>query len=140
MALFGFHFFSQVAEPRVFLQQDTNTANNSGANAQADHRFHTDGGFDERDNLGSWGSVFTWMLTGAVADYDFRATVTAGSFTSGSQAWINGATGAIWTKTDTISGGGFDTVTYTLEIRDASSLIVLATQTGMQLRANRQDV
>lgn len=126
--------------PRVFLQQRTTTANNSNATATAQSRFDSAGTYRDRENFGTYTTRFTWLLTGSAVDYDVRATVTAGSLTTGSQAWQAGNSNPTWTKEDPVSNGGFLSVTFTLEIRDASTEAILATQTGMVLRARRVDI
>jgi hypothetical protein len=130
------------ALPRVALSQHTVTANCNNCTATADMRFHTDGGLDNRVNIGAWNSYpGEWLLTGIPADYDVRATTTAGFFTSGADGvWVAGDFGAIWTKNDTVTGSGFESVTFTMDIRDASTLVILITQTGMVLRARNRDL
>ena len=68
-----------------------------------------------------------WMLPNIAAyaaRYEARATITGGTLTSGTTgSWINLGTTRTWARDRT--GIGSNSCTFTLEIRDASSLQVL---------------
>lgn len=63
-----------------------------------------------------------WLRRGAYTAYQLRATLVSGTLSSGSTGpgWLSIAQG--WTKT---VGGTLDSVTITVEIRNASTLVVL---------------
>lgn len=69
----------------------------------------------------------TWLISGAGADYDIRCTVNSGDTPSGSATatWLNLASARAWTLTDTSVLGGAKTNNLTIEIRDATTLVVL---------------
>lgn len=70
----------------------------------------------------------TWRLTGASADYDIRWTNTAGTLTTGTAGtWQNLATSRAFGVTRATFGT--KTCTGTVEIRSATSLLVVATGT-----------
>lgn len=72
----------------------------------------------------------TWLSAGAASSYDVRATLSSGALTSGTTgSWLNLGTTRSWNVTRTNNAPGTDTATLTIEIRDATSLIVLATVT-----------
>lgn len=83
------------------------------------------------DDLGGTNYANQWMSpAGAVpaAGYDCRATVTSGTLSSGTAGtWLNCSTGRTW-RVDRASLGT-KACTFTLEIRDATTLAVLATAT-----------
>lgn len=76
----------------------------------------------------SYTTDLSWLLTGTNSQYDARATLTAGSNpTTGTMGtWLNLGTTREWKNEATGAGEAFDT-TMTVEIRDASTLTVLAT-------------
>jgi len=66
--------------------------------------------------------------SGSSSDYDIRFTPSSGSVTTGTTgSWLNLGTSRSWTVTR--AGLGVDTVTGTLEIRNATTLAVLLTRT-----------
>lgn len=72
-----------------------------------------------------------WLnAAGAVANYEARATVLSGTLSSGTTgAWLNLATSRSWTLTKGGGSAGIVNASFTLEIRDATTLAVLATAT-----------
>lgn len=78
-----------------------------------------------------------WMLTGPSSAYDARFTIVSGTLTSGSGAgvWLNLGTTRNWGR-NAGAGIGTNTCIGTVEIRDASTLVVLATAT-IDLTAER---
>ena len=82
----------------------------------------TPSGFGGGSYLPEWGSG----LVGA--NYDCRFTLTSGTVTTGTTGtWLNLGTSRSWTRNRTAPG--IHTVIGTMEIRDASTLAVLATAT-----------
>jgi hypothetical protein len=76
----------------------------------------------------SSGYEYDWLLSGAAADYEIRATIVSGSVTSGTTgAWLALSSTRTWTRTRTTLGTS--TVTMTLEIRRVSDGLVLDTAT-----------
>lgn len=64
-----------------------------------------------------------------MGNYECRLTLTSGVFSTGTNnTWQNLGTTRIWTLSQT--GSGSSSCTYTAEIRDAASLIVLASVSG----------
>lgn len=79
-------------------------------------------------------SYTSWGPGGS--DYDIRITATSGSFTSGSNGvWENLGTSRLWTRG--ASSGGYQIVFFTMEIRSASSLVVLGTSAGCFLECDQ---
>lgn len=65
----------------------------------------------------------TWLLSGAVADYEARATIVSGTLTSGTTgSWLSLATDREWVRT---SLSGYAQCVLTVEIRNATTLEVL---------------
>lgn len=71
----------------------------------------------------------TWLLSGAAADYDVRATLVSGNSPTGASlgTWLNLASSHAWQETASL--GSIKTCTLTIEIRDATTLTVLDTAT-----------
>lgn len=71
----------------------------------------------------------TWLLAGSAADYDVFATLNSGALTSGTTgSWLNLGTTRSWNVTR--SGVvGISTANLTIQVRSATSLVVLATVT-----------
>lgn len=86
-------------------------------------------------NTGGWtavnGGAGTWRLAGASSDYDVRLNQTGGSGASGSavNTWLNLGTTRSWSCATTYPPGGVSSSSGTIEIRDASTLTVLASCT-----------
>ena len=81
---------------------------------------------------GSYATFNTWLLTGSAGDYDCQLTVDSGTTPSGSAvspSWINLASSAAWTLTDSGVAGPVIENSCTLRIRDTSTLEVLSTAT-----------
>lgn len=71
----------------------------------------------------------TWLVSGAVGDYEARATVTSGALTSGTTgAWLNLGTTRSWNLTRTSDVVGTDTATMTIEVRVVATGVVIATE------------
>lgn len=68
---------------------------------------------------------YTWLLSGSAGDYDARFTLSSGSISTGTAGtWQNLATSRSWGCF--ANGGGTQIASGTIEIRDASTLAVLA--------------
>jgi hypothetical protein len=79
-------------------------------------------------NTGSGQSSYSWLLSGTASQYEIRMTTTSGTFSSGTTgSWLSLGTTRTWTRQRT--SVGISTVTATVEIRDATSLVVLDTAT-----------
>lgn len=78
---------------------------------------------------GGFTALETWLLSGAASGYDAYVTVTVGALTAGTTgAWVNLGTIRDWTLTAYNSGDN-PFCTFTVQIRNASSLVVLTTVT-----------
>lgn len=72
----------------------------------------------------------TWLLQGAAADYEARATVVSGALTSGTTAsWLGLGTTRSWTVTRTNNLPGLDECVLTMEIRAVATGTVLTSAT-----------
>lgn len=68
---------------------------------------------------------YNWLSGGSAANYDIRATILSGTFSSGSVGtWLNLSGTRSWTRG--AAAGTFQSVTALFEIRNASTLVVLA--------------
>lgn len=103
--------------------------NNNGVGARAvTYRINATG-VVERGRNGIYATLETWLLSGAASGYDSYVTVTSGALTAGTTgAWLNLGTTRDWTLTAYNPGDDF-TCIMTVQIRNASSLVVLATAT-----------
>lgn len=91
-------------------------------------RMDSDGLVYAQEDSAGYVSIDTWRLSGASADYDVRATLTSGTFTTGSNnTWENLASDRTWTRGATINTS--QTAVFTLEVRDAATLTVLGSAT-----------
>lgn len=129
------HSFTSI---EVFIKTD--------ADSTARLRFRNDGvllltrviGSSESGPTPAIGSQ-EWLSAGNTpADYDVRVTETSGTFATGTVGtWLNLGTTRDWTQTRNFgtSGIGTTSVTYQVEIRDASTLEVLSDTTGWVLAA-----
>lgn len=91
------------------------------------YRISNDGFVYHGDN-GTYTSQYRWTAD-PVASYDARVTLTAGDSPSGSTvgAWLVLSTTRTWSIVDPIAGDGSVYSTLTVEIRNATSLAVVAT-------------
>lgn len=117
-------FLSASASQPVYLQNATRNANNANANATAELRFGASQ-VQSRANGGALNNLFTWLISGARADYEVRWTVISGLPSSGpTGTWTNLGSDVVWTlirtAAGTISASG------TVEIRPAGGGAVMA--------------
>jgi hypothetical protein len=97
----------------------------SPADASATYTL-TSGGLEQATGR----SDSTWLLIGAASAYEVRATLDAGTLTSGTTgSWLGLGTTRSWNVTRASNIVGSDSATLTVEIRAASSGTVLATAT-----------
>lgn len=103
----------------------------SPANALGRFRMSSDGDAYRGDTAGVFTSIFTWLTgLGAASDYEVRWTTVSGTLTGGTDgAWESLGTTRNWTRNRTSDTPGTTTVVGTVEIRNASTLVVLASAT-----------
>jgi hypothetical protein len=114
--------------PRVFLQ-------NAGAGdtaidpASAAAGFElTSGGIGQRVVNATPTTLFTWLRSGSAGDYECRMSNVSGTVSTGTVgSWLLLSSTRGWGVSK--SGVGIKTYVGTLEIRDASTLVVLASCT-----------
>lgn len=80
---------------------------------------------------GTHADIATWLLEGAAGDYDCRLTKVSGTDPTGSAlaTWLDMGTTRTWTLTDSVAGGGTIEFVGTIEIRDGTTLDILASAT-----------
>ena len=84
----------------------------------------------QRGNTGVFNTLETWLLFGSNSAYEARVTMITGTLTAGTVGtWLGLATSRDWSITDSTSGDGSVTCSFTVEIRDAASLVVLDSAT-----------
>lgn len=112
----------------VVVNMPGNGANWTRSTSPTSIAFNSDGSVSYAS--GTSGTPYSSWGPGG-SGFDIRVTATAGSFSSGSNGvWENLSASRSWGKT---AASGVQTVTFTLEIRDSSTLVVLGTSTGCQL-------
>ena len=111
----------------VSITNQTLNYGTSGA-AAVTYRLNNSGAV-QRGRGGGYTTLETWLLSGANSGYDAYVTVTVGALTAGTTgAWVNLGTIRDWTLTAYNSGDN-EICTFTVQIRNASSLVVLDTAT-----------
>lgn len=102
--------------------------------ATAGYRLNTSGIAEGREGA-SYSTLETWLAFGTASNYECRATVVFGTLTSGtSGAWLSLGSSQEWSITQV--GVGTNTCEITIEIRNASTLVVLDSAT-ITLEADR---
>lgn len=93
------------------------------------YRISNDGFVYHGDN-GTYTSKYRWTAD-PVASYEARVTLTAGDSPSGSAvgSWLALSTTCTWSSVDAVADGSSVYCTLTVEIRNATSLAVVATAT-----------
>ncbi len=122
-------FLGGKAPARVFLQDSTtpDAVVNSPADAFCLFRLNVSGA-GQRNHAGSYITQFTWLLSGAASDYECRMSTGSGTLSTGTAgSWLPLSSTQEWSRSRT--GIGTAAYTGTLEIRDASTLVVLASAT-----------
>ena len=102
--------------------------------AIAGYRLNSSGIVEKR--LGaSYTTLETWLAAGAASGYECRVTVVSGSLTTGTAgSWLSLASSREWTVQQATVGT--NTCQITVEIRNATTLVVAATAT-IDLSADR---
>lgn len=105
----------------------------SPADAEALLRLEPDGDIwqfrlaSSDDDIGDWMSPNSGAPGG---NYEARVTVTSGTLSSGTAgSWLALSANRDWARNRISDSPGTQTCVFTLEIRDASTLVVLATST-----------
>lgn len=81
-------------------------------------------------NGGGSFTQYTWQGGGAASDYDIFATLNSGTVTgSPTGSWLNLGSGRSWTCTRASNIAGTTSAQITVQIRNATTLAVLATGT-----------
>ena len=111
-------------------------ASNNGAQAQLNFYMTNSGnaGMSNAGTSGSSGGTWidpkVWLISGAASDYDVRYTYSGATGNvienAGNGVWLNLGTTRAWSILDTSSGPGDHTIAGPLEIRNASTLAILA--------------
>lgn len=98
----------------------------ANGSATATYKIDNDGTARDHDEA----LLETWLQSGAASSYEVRATVLSGTSPTGSAlaTWLNCGSDRSWSQNST-GGAGSVSGIITVEIRSASSLIVLATAT-----------
>ena len=101
-------------------------------NAEVGYQLSGAGNEQSYEGTGSpYSTIQSWLILGSAGDYDCRLTVNSGTAPAGSGtgSWLNLATARAWTLTDTTVIGPVISNNCTIEIRDATTLDVLASAT-----------
>lgn len=100
----------------------------SPATALAQIRLNTNGNCESAPTNGVFVTEFVW-LTGInpPSGYECRATLTSGTFTGGiAGSWLSLGSTQTWSRNRSDDAVGTTSCTFTLEIRSASTLTILA--------------
>ena len=122
MAIAGTYHGIYTNVERVFLEAANSAGDVGSPVANAEFNLNNTGiaaftGNDSDPN-------YTWLLSGDAGDYDARFTLSSGTLDSGTAgAWQNLATSRGW---GVFANNDLKITTGTVEIRDASTLVVLA--------------
>lgn len=112
----------------VSLLVQLSTASYSRSQNTASFSFLSTGEF-QATNGAAISTQYNWLLGGAASSVDLRVTPTSGSFSTGiTGAWINLGTTRTFTRTWP-GGMASESVTATVELRNASTAVVLASAT-----------
>lgn len=88
-------------------------------------RLSNDGNIYAGDN-GTYTLSRSWLFSGAASAYDVYCTVNFGTVTGTTGSWLNLGTTRDWAVSDGTNDGGETQAQITLQIRNASTLVVLA--------------
>jgi hypothetical protein len=104
--------------------------------ALAQYRIDTTSDLEQyKEGSGAWTTIGTWNTDGAtdtLFDVRWNGTGDTGALAAGSDSlntWLNMSGTRLWGVEDTGSAGGPLSITGTIEIRDAATLVVLASAT-----------
>lgn len=112
---------------RITLSDQTVLDSVPSGGATAGYRLNSTG-IAELLTGASYTTAETWLAGGASSGYECRATITFGSLTSGTTgSWLSISSPREWYVSRISSGSS--QCTFTLEIRNASTLVVVASAT-----------
>ena len=104
--------------------------------ATAGYRLNSSGIAESQVNA-TYSTLETWLLSGSASDYEVRATLSSGTLSSGTTGtWENLGTSRSWTVDDSIVDATISGAVIVVEIRDATTLLLLDTAT-ITLQAER---
>ena len=97
--------------------------------ATAGYRLNSSGIAESLSNL-TYSTAETWLLSGAASNYEVRATLSLGTLSSGTTGtWQNLGTSSSWTVACSTFDASPSEAIISVEIRDATTLLVLDTAT-----------
>ena len=98
--------------------------------SRAGYRLNTSGAAEALQGIGSYSTLETWLTSGDASLLEARATVTAGTLTSGTTgSWVAISTSPEWYIQDADASPASSDCTLTIEIRHSASGIVLDSAT-----------
>ena len=116
-----------VAWQRINIADQNATHSVGSGTATGGYRLNTSGIVEKRLG-GSYTTLETWLSFGTASNYECRATVISGALSSGTAgSWLSLGTSREWTVTQSVVGT--NTCDLTIEIRNASTLVVLDSAT-----------
>ena len=122
--------------PTVNITDQSIQVTNPSTRATAGYRLNSSGIAESLSNL-AYTTLETWLLSGAASDYEVRVTLSLGTLSSGTTGtWQNLGTSRSWTVVDTTFDGIISEADIVVEIRDATTLMILDTAT-ITLQAER---
>jgi len=98
-------------------------------------RLNSDGFVYHGDNA-SYTSQYEWLQSGTNTDFEVYATLTSGSITGTTGSWLSLGTTRDWSAVDSVAEGDSVSAEIILQIRNASTLAVVAMAT-FNLDANQ---
>jgi len=122
--------------PTVNITDQSINVTRSSAPSTAGYRLNSSGIAESLSNL-AYTTLETWLLSGAASDYEVRVTLSSGTLSSGTTGtWQNLGTSRSWTVVDSTFDAVFAEAEIVVEIRDATTLMILDTAT-ITLQAER---
>lgn len=103
---------------------DQNVSSTGALSRTAGYRLNTSG-IAESLIQAAYTTLETWLLIGASSAYECRATLNSGTLSSGTTgSWLALSSSREWTCVDSISDASPVEANLTIEIRNASTLVV----------------
>lgn len=122
--------------PTVSIADQAIYAERAAGTATAGYRLNSSGIAESQVNTG-YSTLETWLLSGSASAYEVRATLSSGTLSSGTTGtWENLGTSRSWTVADSTLDPYMSEAVIVVEIRDATTLLVLDTAT-ITLQAER---
>ena len=122
--------------PTVSIVDQFISATRPSAASTAGYRLNSSGIAESLSNL-TYTTLETWLLSGAASAYEARATLSSGTLSSGTTGtWENLGTSRSWSVVDSVWDGSQAEAVIVVEIRDATTLMILDTAT-ITLQAER---